>query len=70
MTCPTFLQKVGQSSVLVKFDTTMPHMVKTGLVSIHSNPWSPYFAYFCDPTNRFRDTDILAVNGILTWGRH
>ena len=69
MTCPTFLQKVGQNSVLVTFDTTMPYMVKAGLESMHSTPFVQNFAHFCEPTSHFRDTDVfnykLEINTIL-----
>ena len=51
--------KVGQSSFLVKFDTTMPYMVKIAQLMIPQPPRGRKYRYFCDPSSRFRDTDVF-----------
>ena len=51
--------KVGQSSFFVKFDTTMPYMVKIAQLMIPQPLWSRKNRYFCDPSSRFRDTAVL-----------
>ena len=45
--------KVGQSSYFVKFDTTMPYMVKIAQLMIPQPPWDRKYRYFCDPSSRF-----------------